>query len=117
VRRPCATLRISPGQDGGTISLKALRRGLRLAVGEPAVVEASGFAFGDDGEDALRGAPSVTRVMPRAGSFRYRLPAALLRRMARRLAAGDRPGIAMYVSVSDAEGVQNVVQSTLRVRR
>jgi streptogramin lyase len=111
------SLRITPGHDGGTISLKALRRGLRLALREPAVVEARGFASGDVSEDGLVGAPVVKRVMARAGSFRYRLPARLMRRIARRLAAGGRPGIGMYVAVTDAEGVQNVVQSTLRVRR
>jgi hypothetical protein len=45
------------------------------------------------------------------------VPASHLRRFARRLAEGKRPGIGVYVSVIDAEGVQNVIQSTLRVTR
>jgi streptogramin lyase len=116
---PCdsrpASLRITPSH--GTINLQALRRGLRIAVREPAVVEATGYLSGDSSEDELAEGPALYRVLTRAGSFRYRLHASDLRRIARRLAAGKRAGIGMYVVVTDADGNSDVVQTTLRIRR
>jgi streptogramin lyase len=109
------SVRVTPAR--GKVSLKALRRGVRIAIGEPAAVEVSGYPFGDPDEDALRGAPVIKRVLTRAGSLRYRLPASVLHQIARRLATGHRPGLALYIKVSDAEGVENVVQVTLRAKR
>jgi streptogramin lyase len=109
------SVRVTPAR--GKIGLSSLRRGVRISIAEPATVEVSGYPFGDPDEDALRGAPVIKRVMTRAGSLRYRLPARVVRQIARRLASGHRPGLALYIAVSDAEGVQNVVQLTLRAKR
>ena len=115
---PCdnraATVRVSPSR---AVSVKALRRGLRIVVREPAALEVSGFPVDDAGGDPWAAAPFVSRVMPRAGALRYRVPAAHLRRFARRLAEGKRPEFGLLIAVTDAEGNRNVVQRRVRVTR
>jgi streptogramin lyase len=102
------------GESSGRVSLKALRRGLRISVREPAVIEVAGYAYANDEEaNPLRGTHDVERVLAHAGSFRYRLPAAVLRK----LAAGRSPMLELVISARDAEGVESGTQSRLRITR
>ena len=86
------------------ISLAALRRGLRITVREPAIVS----AFAEvNGRSTVRRTRTIRGA--RGGSFRLRLPARMLRRVAR----GDRIGL--YIRVEDRNGNHAVTQPRVRV--
>ncbi len=115
------TVRISPGRDGGVVSLRALRQtgGLRIAVREPVAVDAFAFYFDDVGEGQAGIGRTVERVVTakRGRTIRYRIPAARLARFERRLAEGRRPGLRLLVYVSDLEGNREVYTHIVRVTR
>jgi hypothetical protein len=86
------------------VSLAALRRGLRISVREPAIVRA--FA---DVDSVVTDTATRTIRAARGGSLRLRIPARMLRRIAR----GDR--ISLYVEAEDREGNAAVTQPRVRV--
>jgi hypothetical protein len=89
------------------ISVAALRRagGFRIAVREPADVTALGFFQDTKGGETVVGR-SLDKVVPAAhgGTALYAVPAARLKRYARRVASGEKVSLSLYTSVYDREG-------------
>jgi hypothetical protein len=101
------SVRVAPGRDGGSVSLRRLRRlgGFTVKLREPAHVhafaiyypgEADAADVGDDSDRIFRGA--------RGGTLRYRVPPRQLRRFADNLAAGRKPHLTFAVFADDVEG-------------
>ena len=113
------SVRVTPGRSGGTVALRALRRGLRIAVREPAAVRAFAFYYDERAEGAFDLGPTLTRVVPatRGGTVRYRIPTARLARFERRLTEGRRPQIVLFTFVTDAEGNTVLDEHTVRITR
>ena len=94
-----------------TVRLAAVRRGFRIAVGEPAAVEVIGFFPGS--KDNV--GEQVQRTLHDPGAVRYRLPAKRLRELKRQLAAGKRPEIDLFADVIDVEGNIRSIGGEVRV--
>jgi len=82
-----------------TVKLAQLRRGVRISVREPAIISATGDYGDDDHDDRLK----IVRAK-RGGSLVFHLPATVLRTLTRRVAAGRKPVISLYVGVADRDG-------------
>ena len=112
-------LRVTPARGAQRISLRALRRGFRVTVGERAAVVA--VAVHLDRPDPEGIDFSLRDVLYRhtsaAKTLRYRVPASRIRRYARRLAEGKRPRIAISVSATDVDGNDTSYTRVLRVTR
>ena len=110
------TVRVSPSR---AVSAEGAARGV-FASSSASLPRSKSPASPSTTPAAIRAAaaPFVSRVMPRAGALRYRVPAANLRavRPAARRAASGRSS-ACCIAVTDPEGNRNVVQRTVRVRR
>ena len=113
------SLRIGPGRDGGAVSLRALRRagGLRMTVREPAAVSAFAlYGYGSEDEFDVDKLRDTTVTAARGRTVRYPVSAARLRRLARRLAAGDRTSLVLFAGAADAEGNVTGLTHTVRVK-
>jgi virginiamycin B lyase len=88
-----------------SISLAALRRGLRIVVREPSTVDVTTF-YDDRADGRVDLGRQLLKVVGGAqgATVTYRVPAARLRGYERRLAANGRPEISFYVQVTDREG-------------
>jgi hypothetical protein len=99
-----------------SVSLAALRRGIRIEVREPSFVAAGAFYhFGPDvptdtGHD-------LAKSLPRGGVVTYHVAPSRLRRFERALAAGADPDLSFFVFAYDREGnVIAVSRADVRVR-
>ena len=101
------SVRLAPGRDGGSVSLRRLRRlgGFTVKLREPAHVAAFAIYYpgaegaadvGDDSDRTFRGS--------RGGTLRYRVPPRQLRRFADNLAAGRKPHLTFAAFADDVEG-------------
>ena len=109
--------RVNRGRD--RIGLRELRRGVRVAVREPALVTPILF-FSDDEDDTDFGTAvprSIVVDEPRGGALRVRIAPARVRRFARMLAAGRQPVLGVALRLDDREGNSTLQQFALRVRR
>jgi streptogramin lyase len=116
--RPPA-VRLGPGRDGGTVSLKRLRRrgGLTVKLREPVAATAFAVYYDDEGATADIG-DTTARIFrgPRGGTIRYRVPAKRLRRFARDLAAGRKPFLSFAAFAQDVEGNPGFDSLAVRIR-
>jgi hypothetical protein len=110
------TVRVNRGRD--RIGLRELRRGVRVAVREPALVTPLLF-FSDDEDDTDFGSanpPTIVVDDPRGRTVRVRIARGRVRRFARSLAAGQRPVLGVALRVADRDGNSDLLQFSLRVR-
>jgi streptogramin lyase len=103
----------------GPISLDRLRRtGLTVRLREPAELTVD-VSFRDSRAPRLTPGDDVDRIVRGAHgeALRYRVPAKVLRRLARELAAGRAPFVRLSIVAADADGNVRTVISRVRVRR
>jgi streptogramin lyase len=105
-------LRLRP-RLGRRISLAALRRGIRIEVGERAAVDALAFYRERSGGDTRVG-HNLLRV---GRSAVYRVPRAQLRRFQRALRAGRRPELTFFATAADSDGNVASAQGSPRITR
>ena len=111
------SVRVNGGRD--RISLRELRRGVRVVLREPAVVTPLLF-FADDEDDdsfAAAGPPPIIVEQAAGRTLRVTIPARRFARFRRMLAAGKRPLLGLNLRLSDRDGNTTLEQFPLRVRR
>ena len=96
-------------RDGPQMTLERLRRGLRIAVREPARITVFAL-YGNQSRSYTSDIRSA-----RGGARRYRLSASWLRRIARELAAGRKPLLDITYTATDDDG--NTTDSLPRAYR
>ena len=104
---------------GRRIALAALRRGLRVSVGERAALTIVSFHRDRPNSEEFSSSRREDRHRRTSGAetVRYRLSDRRLRRYARRLAEGRRPRLVLDVTATDADGNVTRVQRIMRVTR
>ena len=104
---------------GRRIALAALRRGLRVSVGERAALTIVSFHRDRPNSEEYSSSRREDRHRRTSGAetVRYRLSDRRLRRYARRLAEGRRPRLVLDVTATDADGNVTRVQRIMRVTR
>jgi streptogramin lyase len=111
-------VRVSPGAHG-SVSLRALRRagGFRITADGPAIVRVyAGYSLGTRKDSDFKLVDALEKIVHR-GSVRYRLSAAVLRRLAHALDRGRSPTVILNVDAADAEGLHGVDENVYTVRR
>ncbi len=116
-KRPPA-VRVGPGRDGGSVSLRGLRRtGFTVRVDEPAEITAAPTYRERARGDGTVGTELVRTLRgPRGATLRYRVPPKQLRRFARVLAGGGKPSILFAAVASDVEGNSEAASITVRIK-
>lgn len=103
---------------GLRVSLGALRRGLRLAIGERAAIQVSAVHYDrPNAQPRFDDDEGLSRRTSQATTLRYRISATQLRRYARRLTAGDHPRLELTVVARDADGNEGELRRMIRVTR